>query len=236
MPPASWRDVRPPYNAVMALSPDICIRGAGIVGRALALLLARERLNVALVESAPPAGVSDVRAYAMNGASKALLQELRCWPDSPAVTPVHRMQVWGDQGGQLNFGAQDHGVGELNWMVDVPVLQHRLNQAVQFQPQIQVVQAPMAAPLTVVCEAAPARPAPSWVWVLRSRLTNNRLWPPVCSAITRTQGSHGNGLAGALRPACLSRKPKCWRCCPWAAKAVAKSPWSGRCTDCAPMN
>jgi ubiquinone biosynthesis UbiH/UbiF/VisC/COQ6 family hydroxylase len=37
-------------------------------------------------------------------------------------------------------------------MVDVPVLQSLLAQAVQFQPQIEVVQAPVAAPLTVVCE------------------------------------------------------------------------------------
>ncbi len=136
----------------MALPPDICIRGAGIVGRTLALLLARERLNVALVESPQPNTAPDVRAYSLNGAAKALLQDLRCWPEAPAVTPVHQMQVWGDDGGQLHFGAGDHGVGELNWMVDVPVLQDRLAQAVQFQPQIQVVQAPVAAPLTVVCE------------------------------------------------------------------------------------
>jgi len=136
----------------MALPPDICIRGAGIVGRTLALLLARERLNVALVESPQPNTVPDVRAYSLNGAAKALLQDLRCWPESPAVTPVHQMQVWGDQGGQLNFGAQEQGVGQLNWMVDVPALETLLTQAVQFQPQIQVVQAPVAAPLTVVCE------------------------------------------------------------------------------------
>jgi 2-polyprenyl-6-methoxyphenol hydroxylase-like FAD-dependent oxidoreductase len=136
----------------MALPPDICIRGAGIVGRTLALLLARERLNVALVESPTTGNAPDVRAYSLNGAAMALLQDLRCWPEPPAVTPVHRMQVWGDQGGHLNFGAQEQGVGELNWMVDVPVLQERLAQAVQFQPQIQVVQAPVAAPLTVVCE------------------------------------------------------------------------------------
>jgi len=142
----------PTYNAGMANPPDICIRGAGIVGRTLALLLAREQLNVALVEAPTPETTADVRAYSLNGAAMALLQDLRCWPESPAVTPVHQMQVWGDHGGQLNFGANALGVGELNWMVDVPVLEDRLAQAVQFQPHIQVVNAPVAAPLTVVCE------------------------------------------------------------------------------------
>ncbi len=136
----------------MALPPDICIRGAGIVGRTLALLLARERLNVALVDVPATTAAADVRAYSLNGAAKDLLQDLRCWPEAPAVTPVHQMQVWGDDGGQLHFGAQEQGVGALNWMVDVPVLQALLAQAVQFQPHIQVVQAPVAAPLTVVCE------------------------------------------------------------------------------------
>ena len=136
----------------MALTPDICIRGAGIVGRSLALLLARERLNVALVESPGASKTPDVRAYSLNGAAMALLQDLRCWPESPAVTPVHQMQVWGDEGGHLNFGASEQGVGELNWMVDVAVLEERLAAAVKFQTHIQVVQSPVAAPLTVVCE------------------------------------------------------------------------------------
>jgi 2-polyprenyl-6-methoxyphenol hydroxylase-like FAD-dependent oxidoreductase len=136
----------------MANPPDICIRGAGIVGRTLALLLARERLNVTLVESPHPVKTSDVRAYSLNGAARTLLQDLRCWPDSPAVTPVHQMQIWGDHGGQLRFGAPEQGVDALNWMVDVPVLEERLAQAVRFQPQIEVTQAPRSAPLTVVCE------------------------------------------------------------------------------------
>ena len=50
-----------------AFQADICIRGAGITGRVLALLLAREKLRVAL--TAPPERASkapDVRAYAIN--------------------------------------------------------------------------------------------------------------------------------------------------------------------------
>ena len=141
----------------MAFTHDICIRGAGIVGRALALLLARERLRVALVEQAPTPGKGpDVRAYSLNLAAKTLLEDLRCWPDTPsaapAVTPVQSMQVFGDAGGALHFGAQDQGCSELNWMVDVPILEARLASAVQFQPQIDVVRQPVAAPLTVVCE------------------------------------------------------------------------------------
>jgi 2-polyprenyl-6-methoxyphenol hydroxylase-like FAD-dependent oxidoreductase len=80
----------------MALNPDICIRGAGIVGRTLAVLLAREQLNVTLVATPDKPNMPDVRAYSLNGAAKALLQDLRCWPNGPAVTPVHQMQIWGD--------------------------------------------------------------------------------------------------------------------------------------------
>lgn len=135
----------------MAYTHDICIRGAGIVGRTLALLLARERLRVALVEQPPPAG-KDVRAYSLNSAAKALLEDLRCWPEGPAVTPVHAMQVHGDAGGVLHFDAAHQSANELNWMVDVPVLEARLAAAVEFQPQIEVVDEPVPAALTIVCE------------------------------------------------------------------------------------
>lgn len=136
----------------MAYPHDICIRGAGIVGRTLALLLARESLRVALVDHPRADTGPDVRAYSLNAASRAWLEELRCWPDPPAVTPVHAMEVFGDAGGHLHFGADDQGTNELNWMVDVPALEARLAAAVQFQPRIEVVREPVAAPLTIVCE------------------------------------------------------------------------------------
>ncbi|MFM8865662.1 MAG: FAD-dependent monooxygenase [Limnohabitans sp.] len=136
----------------MAYPHDICIRGAGIVGRALALLLARERLRVGLVEQPATGSGPDVRAYALNSAARSLLEDLRCWPEPPAVTPVHAMQVFGDAGGSLHFDAAAQGAGALNWMVDVPVLEERLAAAVRFQPQIEVLAAPVAAALTVVCE------------------------------------------------------------------------------------
>jgi 2-polyprenyl-6-methoxyphenol hydroxylase-like FAD-dependent oxidoreductase len=143
----------------MSKTFDVCIRGDGVVGRALALLLARERLRVALVSRAPdpagdrPAGeVRDVRAYALNSASRQMLQALRVWPDAPSATPVLAMQVWGDDGGRVDFTAGSVGQEALAWIVDVPALEQQLIQAVRYQPQIELVTAPAKAALTIVCE------------------------------------------------------------------------------------
>ena len=138
----------------MAPTFDICIRGTGIVGRTLALLLARERLKVALVPAPGPhsAATADVRAYALNAASRSLLESLRSWPDAEHATAVQHMQVQGDQDGCVHFNAAPQGVEALAWIVDVPALEERLAQAVRFQPLVEVVDSPVAAPLTVVCE------------------------------------------------------------------------------------
>lgn len=134
---------------------DVCIRGAGIVGKTLALTLARERLRVALVQE-PPRANEDVRAYALNVPSRQLLQSLRCWP-AAAVTPVHSMQIWGDGSGMLSFEAdavsQDGLPADaLAWIVDVPALEEVLTRAVEFQPAIEWVPAPVPAALTAICE------------------------------------------------------------------------------------
>lgn len=137
---------------------DVCIRGGGVVGRTLALLLAREKLRVALV--ARPAmhensGHSDVRAYALNSASRQLLEGLRAWPEGDAVTPVTQMQVWNGEGAgdaQLDFNPPEGGQTALAWIVDVPALEQQLTQAGRFQPQMEIVQAPVKAALQVVCE------------------------------------------------------------------------------------
>lgn len=94
----------PSYNPFMTHHFDICIRGGGIVAHALALLLARERLRVGLcVPQATSQGEPDVRAYALNAKSKALLESVRCWPDAVHATPVMDMQVKGDEGGDSQF-------------------------------------------------------------------------------------------------------------------------------------
>ena len=128
---------------------DVCIRGAGVVGQSLALQLAGLRLRVGLVDTTPKAA-HDVRAFALNAASKTLLQSLRCWPSAEHATPVQCMRVWGDGGAQVQLSAPT--TEGLSWIVDVPVLQAQLAQAIQYQPLITMLSEPCSASLTVVCE------------------------------------------------------------------------------------
>lgn len=138
----------------MAKPFDICIRGSGIVGHTLALLLARSQLRVAIVHvpSAADQGHTDVRAYALNAASRSLLQSLRCWPDTADITPVLSMQVHGDRDGAVNFDAAAQNVPALAWIADVPALEARLREAVKYQPGIEMVEEQPHAPLTAICE------------------------------------------------------------------------------------
>ena len=132
---------------------DICIRGGGIVGHTLALLLARDRLRVGLLAPGlKPSAEPDVRSYALNAKSKSLLEGLRCWPDATHATEVTAMQVHGDDGGEVNFSADGLSVPALTWIVDVPALEAQLREAVRFQPHIEVIETARPATLTVVCE------------------------------------------------------------------------------------
>lgn len=132
----------------MSSSFDICIRGSGVVGSTLALLLARQRLRVALVGH--PAPATDVRAFALNAHSREVLSELRCWPEPSHATAVQSMQVWGDAGGFVQFQAPSFN--GLTHIVDVPALEQMLSQAVHYQTEIQRFDTAPEATLTVVCE------------------------------------------------------------------------------------
>lgn len=138
---------------------DVCIRGSGAVGLALALALARQGLRVGLTGAAPVAGAADartdVRTYALNAASRALLVELKVWAALPAdaVTPVDDMHIEGDgaaggadggagggagrtAAGSLDFSAWAQGSDALAWIVDAAELDAALRTAARFAPHL----------------------------------------------------------------------------------------------------
>lgn len=123
---------------------DVCIRGNGAVGLSLALALARQGLRVGLVGLAPATtpAVPDVRAYALNAASRRLLTDLRVWDALPAdaVTAVDEMRISGDApGGLLAFSAWQQGVEALAWIVDAAALEATLLTAARFAPHLTML-------------------------------------------------------------------------------------------------
>lgn len=143
-------------------SYDICVRGGGAVGSALALALSAQGLRVAhLVYPAPAAGATrgpDVRAYALNARSVELLTRLRVWDAMPeeAACRVSEMRVAGDAGGQIQFTAWQQCETQLAWIVDAAALDEALAQALRYAPGVTRVESAAAvqAALTAVCEGA----------------------------------------------------------------------------------
>jgi 2-polyprenyl-6-methoxyphenol hydroxylase-like FAD-dependent oxidoreductase len=133
---------------------DVLVRGSGAVGAGLALALSRRGLSVALAGAARAGGGPDVRAYALNAASVALLTELKVWGALPpdAVTPVYDMHVEGDAGAALDFSAWTQGVRQLAVIVDAAALDEALDAAVRYAPHVTRVVAAVPCALTAVCE------------------------------------------------------------------------------------
>ena len=104
---------------------DVVVAGGGVVGAATALMLAREGLQVALVEPRqPPAWrreVRDLRVYAFAPDNAALFADLGAWPGVLATRaqPYRRMQVWDAAGGDaLAFDADSLGQPQLGWIIE----------------------------------------------------------------------------------------------------------------------
>ena len=104
---------------------DVVVAGGGVVGAATALMLAREGLQVALVEPRqPPAwqrDARDLRVYAFAPDNAALLDELGAWRDVLAsrVQPYRGMHVWDAAGGDpLTFDADTLGQPQLGWIIE----------------------------------------------------------------------------------------------------------------------
>lgn len=145
---------------------DVCIRGAGMVGKTLALLLARERLQVALVrgpdDQHSEGSQVDIRSYALNAASQALLQDLKVWPsDSRQACAIEHMRVSERAGAALAFDAPPQAAA-LAHIVDAAVLDEQLELALRYQSGIAIVEDSVPAHLTAACEGRDSTSRAEW--------------------------------------------------------------------------
>ncbi|OYV39257.1 MAG: ubiquinone biosynthesis protein [Thiomonas sp. 20-64-5] len=128
----------------MSTSSDLLILGGGIVGKACALALAQAGLNLTLLgarslaQALPPERYTQ-RLYALNAASRQLLDQLRIWTHIPPerVQPVQAMHIRAD-GAQLAFQAKDARAEALAWIVESDAIEAALDLALRFERRVQI--------------------------------------------------------------------------------------------------
>jgi len=112
---------------------DSLVVGGGVVGCAAALALAKQGLEVALIEAQAPVPWSaerrDLRVYAFAADNARLLDTLGTWSSirDARAQPYRRMRVWDAAGGgELAFDADSLARPELGWIVEHGLLVDRL--------------------------------------------------------------------------------------------------------------
>lgn len=104
---------------------DVAVVGGGAVGAACALALARQGLDVRLLDAARPpawsADAPDLRVYALAPDNVALLDALGVWAQvrGARAQAYRRMQVWDAAGGEpIVFDADALARPGLGWIVE----------------------------------------------------------------------------------------------------------------------
>ncbi len=118
---------------------DVAIVGAGMVGASLALRLAKEGFDVALIESREPPlwnanDEIDLRVVAIAPSSVDFLNRAGAWNAiaSSRVSPYRKMHVWDSIApGELTFDAADNGDASLGYIVENRLIQSALWQELQ---------------------------------------------------------------------------------------------------------
>lgn len=123
---------------------DVVVVGAGLVGSALALGLARSGRRVAVLEQREPApwdpARPGLRVVALAADAVSLFERLGVWASMPADgTHAYRgMRVWDAAGGgELVLDADELGQPQLGWIVSNDLLAWQLWTALEREPLIQ---------------------------------------------------------------------------------------------------
>ena len=126
---------------------DVIVVGAGAIGTALALALARDGFDVALIEAGAPKPWRaeddvDLRVVAVAPDARDLLDDVDVWNTiaGARIAPYRRMRVWDASApGELSFDAADEGKSALGWIVENKLIQHALWQSIAGDARVRVL-------------------------------------------------------------------------------------------------
>ena len=135
---------------------DVLIKGQGIVGMTLALHLSKFHLQIGLTLGHQPQKANtkqDARYFALNNASKKILEDVLCWPGGHDVTPLRAMQIFGDGLSELTFSSPI-GHSPLAWIVKAASLHTQLRHQIGLTSNITWLEdhEKSQAPLLLICE------------------------------------------------------------------------------------
>jgi len=124
---------------------DVTIVGAGMMGLALALGLARNNFSVCVIDAKTlkeNTGTDeyDLRVSAITPNTKTFLQELQVWEQilSMRASLFHKMSVYNDDGA-IHFDAQQLQESALGWIIENSIIQTALYRALKDYPQVTFV-------------------------------------------------------------------------------------------------
>lgn len=109
----------------------VIVIGGGMVGSTLACLLAKQSIDVAVIEARRPDDYQpddafDLRVSAISPYSQSILQQAGAWDDilSKRLTPYEAMSVWDSSGdGQVQFDAAEVGMPYLGHIIENRMIQ-----------------------------------------------------------------------------------------------------------------
>ncbi|HGJ5875682.1 MAG TPA: 3-demethoxyubiquinol 3-hydroxylase [Arsenophonus sp.] len=114
---------------------DIVVVGAGMIGAAMAIGLAKEGWRILLLEHTKPAPFDrqaqpDLRVSAISYASVELLKQLGVWDRvlNMRAAPYRRLETWEGENSHVMFEANTLGLPVLGYMVENRILQLALWQ------------------------------------------------------------------------------------------------------------
>ncbi len=135
---------------------DITIVGGGLIGLSSACLLARQGLQIDLIEATTPPPwdqhkISN-RVSAINIATRNLLDSIGIWQSisDRRVTSYRRMQVWDSHSeARIEFDSREYAQAQLGWIVEnnlitqtmLERLQQNYNVRIHFDSSVETVEA-----------------------------------------------------------------------------------------------